>query len=61
MVTEQALLTADGVSPKNPVSEVNVPQAWPSAVAIDLAGNLLASGPAAIAARTDPAVALRAE
>jgi hypothetical protein len=37
MMSEQALLTAEGVSPANPAAGGDVPQAWPSAVAIDLA------------------------
>jgi hypothetical protein len=36
MMSEQALLTADGVAP-TPVSATDIPQGWPSAVAIDLA------------------------
>ena len=36
MMSEAALLTANGISPKDPAPDGNVPQAWPSAVAIDL-------------------------
>jgi predicted lysophospholipase L1 biosynthesis ABC-type transport system permease subunit len=36
MMSEAALFTADGVSPKDPAPGGNVPQAWPSAVAINL-------------------------
>lgn len=44
-----------------PVTEVPGLLLAAGAVVLILAGNLLASGPAAVAARTDPAVALRAE
>jgi hypothetical protein len=44
-----------------PVTEIPVAGLILGLLALVLAGNLLSAGPAAIAARTSPAIALRAE